>query len=132
MWKELINVLSSIWTWIIDFFNSLSSIISTVISIFKTLIYWATTLFTWTIKLVIQIFEWWVFDSVAQSIDYISSYIWWPATVILMSVLFIIIVRIWIAFVFKILKLNIDYHTKRSQTDRRAVEDMKRSSSLFK
>lgn len=127
MWKELINTLSNFSNWVMNFFNSLSSIVSSIISIVQALFYWLITLLSAVWDLVIQIFEWSAFINITSTFGTISNYIWWPATVFIATIFFVIIVRIWIAFVFKIFRLNIDYHTKRSQTEKASIDDWRRS-----
>lgn len=127
----LINTITSIWKWIFSFFSSLSSIISWIISIVQAIFYWLTTLLSKVWNLFLQLIDWGVFVNIGRAFDTISSYIWWPATVFLASMLFLVIVRIVIAFVFKIFRLNIDYHTDRAKTEKYADEDFKRNHNLF-
>ena len=114
-----------------DFFNSLSSIISSIISVVQALWYWLTTLLSAVRELIVQLFEWYPFINTASAFGIISNYIGWTATVFFATILFVIIIRIWVSFVFRILKLNIDYHSSRANTEKYAAEDSKRNHNLF-
>lgn len=110
------DMLMSIWNWfsmiykaLMSFFNPIISFLKSVVSIVDTLWYWITSLLSWIWKLIVQVFEWWVFNIVWEVFSYISNYIWVPAVIFISTLLLIAVVRIWIAFVFKMMRLNIDY-----------------------
>lgn len=129
------EIVSSIWSFarlIWDFISSIWSIISFFVSLIKVIRYSFTTLITAVWNLIVQVFDWWAFNSLFESIDIISNYIGGPATVFLCTLFFVVLVRIAIAFVLKILKLNIEYHSSWSKTDKLAFEDSKKNSRLFK
>lgn len=128
---RLTNAFTWFWKTVISFFDTLSSIISWWVAIVKALFFGLTSLLSKVWDLAVQILDWWVFVNVGRAFDTIASYIWWPATVFLASMLFLVIVRTVIAFVFKIFRLNIDYHTDRAKTEKYAVEDSKRNHNLF-
>lgn len=107
---------TSFTNWLTDlatFFDNIAtmfrSVFSFILSIFgflyyawKTLIIWVWRLFKWVINS-------WVFVNVSQAFLDLSEYLWIGAYFIY-ALLFVIIIRILIAFVFKILRLNIDYN----------------------
>lgn len=127
----IITTITNFWKGVLSFFSSLWSIISWWISIIQAIFYWLTSLLSKVWDLAIQIFDWWVFTNVGRAFEILSAYIWWPATAFLGVMLFLIIVRIAIAFVFKIFRLNIDYHTDRAKTDKINAEEYKKSHNLF-
>lgn len=100
----------------ITFCNSVVNVLSYLWSLLKTLWFWLTSLLSWVWDLIVQLFNWTIFDYVASAFESISYYIWTPAVVFLSSLFLIIILRIAIAFVFKILRLNIDYHNTYQNT----------------
>lgn len=108
-----------------SFFNAIIDAISYVISIFKAIWFWLVSLLSWIWDLIVEVFNWGVFVNVNTAFIQLWDYIWWPAVVFLASLLLIIIFRIWVAFVFKILRLNIDYHSLQSSTKRWNQEDSK-------
>lgn len=113
------NAIKSVWSFISqlyyvirDWFNIVWDVFSSIWSILSTLWYWAITLFSNLLSLIKQVFEWYVFENLPNWFNQLSQFIGGPATVFVMTLLFIVIVRIWIAFVFKIFRLNIDYKDK--------------------
>lgn len=108
--QAIVNVLSDIWTWFQNIVDFLSSLLSFLISILWFIWYAWKTLLVWVYKLIVYVFEWWVFVNVARAFDFIADYIWTPWAIFVSALLFVIIVRIIIAFVLKIFKLDIDYH----------------------
>lgn len=121
--EAILKVVDSIWNWfwllinrITIFFNSVLEILSYIWQILSALWYWLTSLLSWIWDLVLEVLRWWVFLNVASAFSTLASYIWWPAVVFLSTLMFIIIFRIFLAFVFKILRLNIDYHNTQSKT----------------
>lgn len=132
MREELKSWLNSFYYLIISIKDLFVDIGSVILSIFKTLWYWLTSI---TSSL------WSVFNDVIDNgailwlyntLNDIASLIWGPTFVLIASMFLIIITRILIAFVFKLFRLNIDYHALNSKNQRWNVEDSKRSSSLFK
>ena len=71
--------------------------------------YWLKTITLAVIDLVKQVFEWTVFSYMSNWFVTLSKFIGWPATIFVATLLFIVFVRIWIAFIFKICRLNLDY-----------------------
>lgn len=109
------------WFWVLirkiwEIFSGLLEILSFLGSLIETLVYWIGSLLSWVVRLVNQIFTNGVFSSVWQAFWQIADYIWGPATVIMASLFLLAIVRIGIAFVFKLLRLNIDYHALNSKS----------------
>ena len=94
-----------------NFFQPILDVLSYIGAIFKTIRYWITSLLSGLWDLIVDVIQWWVFYNVWNAFTQISSYIWWPATVFIASMLFIIMIRIFIAFIFKLFRLNIDYHS---------------------
>lgn len=113
--SAIVQAISDLWTNIIKFFNSIISVINYIYSMLKALWYWLTSLLTWTWQLIVQIFDWWVFNTVWTYFNYLASYIGYPAVIFISTLLFFIIFRIWVAFVFKIFRMNIDYHSLTSK-----------------
>lgn len=99
------------YTAVVSFFNMIWNFLSYIFSILKTLWYWAVTLFSWISELINDIFWWTFFGYLWSTLNDLSFYIgsfwaylfWW--------ILIVIFVRIWISFVFKVLRLNVDYNT---------------------
>ena len=114
---KIVIAIRSLWT----LFNSLVDIVANIgsflISILWFLWYGWKTLLVWIRKLLNYIFEWWVFINVNRAFVQISQYIWWPATIFLSALLFLIIVRIIVAFVMKLLRRNVDYHALNDRTE---------------
>lgn len=99
-WSNVSSVLWSIW----DFFAQVGAIL-------KAIRYWCTTLFSGIMDLCREIFEWNVFVNVWNAFSDLADYIGWPAVVFIASLFVVVIVRIWIWFAFKIMRLNVDYNT---------------------
>ena len=53
---------------------------------------------------------------ISYGLNNIVPYLGGWGTTFLATVLFIIIFRIWVAFVFKLLRMNIDYHNTATST----------------
>lgn len=120
--NAVLNVASTIsnWFWIlinriVSIWNGFVNVFSYIITLFKTLFYWLTSLLSSLWNLISQVFQWEVLSTVSDTFIKLSEYIWTPATIFMASLLFIIFVRIVIAFVFKILRLNIDYYSLTSR-----------------
>lgn len=111
LFTSLINSINSIWTSIIQ-------VLSYIWSILKALWLWLTSLLSPLWELIWQVLWNGAVSSLLQAIDRISSYIWWPATVFIMTLFVIILTRIVIWFVFKIMRLNIDYHVLQNRTEK--------------
>lgn len=79
-------------------------------SILQSLWYGATTLFSWIWEVVNQVFDSPVFDYIWNIRNYLVNFMWYPTVLFLCTMFIIILVRIWIALVFKVLRLNVDYH----------------------
>lgn len=117
---DIVNAVLSIWTtisnwfWILlktigNIFSTILTLVNNIIDIIGALLYWFGSIMSWLWDLIVQVFDWWVFTTVGRMFDMLSQYLWAPA-VIFMSTLFLIIVfRIFIAFIFKFFRLNIDY-----------------------
>lgn len=105
LFSQWVNMFRAFFNAVIDFFSSVWSIIN-------TLWYGAKTLFASVLDLVNQILTWELFDHLPGRFHDLSQFIGGPATIFLATLFFVILVRIWIAFVFKILRLNIDYKWK--------------------
>ena len=106
---QLIRSIWDLFSWIVSFFNYALDIISALFFGFGSLL-------SWIWDLIAKVFDWGVFVNVWRCFDILSDYIWWPATVFIATLLLVIVFRIFIAFIFKILRLNIDYHNTQSKT----------------
>lgn len=106
---NLIQSIQSIWTSVVQVFSYIWSIL-------KALWLWLTSLISPLWELIDGVLSNGALSSLAQTIDYISAYIWGPATVFIMTLFILILVRIVVAFVFKIFRLNIDYNTLQNKT----------------
>ena len=123
MLDSIVNIWLSLYDFIYDFWMTCINILSYIASILWFIWYGWKTLLIWLFKILWNIFDWWVFVNVNRAFIFISDYIWWPVTIIFVSLLFIIIIRIIIAFVFKLLRLNIDYHSLNSKSKRWSQSD---------
>ena len=106
---SLIRTIVDIFSWIINFIHNLLDIISTIF-------FWLWSLLSWLWDLIIKVFDWSVFLNVSRVFWILTSYIWTPAVIFMSTLLLIIILRIFIAFIFKILRLNIDYSNTYNNT----------------
>lgn len=118
------QVICNIWTWIWKLVDTIGTIWQSIIDvwayaiwIFKAIFFGIWSLCTSVFQLAYHVFESNVFNSVSTAFEYVSGFIWWPATIFISTMLFVIIVRIAVAFVFKLFRLNIDYHRNQSQLD---------------
>lgn len=102
--ENFIYFMQQIW-------NAFLEIWGFIVSILWFLYYAWKTLIIWVAKLLWNILDWDVFINVNRAFDIISDFIGGPATIFMASLLFIIVVRILIAFVFKMMRLNIDYNS---------------------
>lgn len=114
--SSIANWFSLLITRIWNFFSAIINFIWNVIWIFKALWYGLTSLLSGLWDLIVEIFNWDVFVNVNKAFISLSNYIWWAWTVFIATMLFLIIFRIWVAFVFKLLRLNIDYHSLQEKT----------------
>lgn len=105
------SIFSRLWTIIVYFFNNITEVIGTVVSIASTLWYWVRTLFSSVIDLTRQLFQGELFYHVWITFNNLSTFIWVPATIFLASLFLVVIVRIGISFVFKLLRLNANYNS---------------------
>lgn len=53
---------------------------------------------------------------ITSALSKIAIFLGWPTVILFASLLVIVIIRICISFVFKLLRLNIDYHSLQSKT----------------
>lgn len=121
--EQLSNIANTITETIVNIF-------SYIVSILWFLFYAWKTLLVWVFKLLWNILEWWVFVNVASAFEKISYYIGGPATIFICALLFVIIIRIIVAFVFKILRLNMDYNTMK--TDWKTKQEWDRITAFQK
>ena len=103
--------------------NILESIASFILSVCWFFWYAWKSLVIWIYKLLYYVFDWSVFVNVNRVLVQISDYIWWPATVFLSCMLILVIIRIIVAFVFKIFRRNLDYHSMQKANKRISLED---------
>lgn len=111
----IVNVFTRFFTMCKTFFQSLIDFFNMTWSIIKTLFFWAKTLLIWVWNLIIEIFDWSLFQYLANWFDDLSYYVWFTGATFISSILFVIIVRIIIWFVFKMFRLNVDYKTMKTK-----------------
>lgn len=93
----------------VAFCNIIISVLSYIWSIIKTLWYWLTSLLTGAWELITDFFSWYIFDYLGYWFTFLTNYIWvWPV-VFMSSLLLLILLKIWISYVFKIFRLNLDH-----------------------
>ena len=109
--QNLWSIITRIWNIFVSISNWFIEIISTIVSIFSTLWFWIRTLFVSVIDLVRQLFQGELFYNVWRIFNYLSTFIWTPATIFLATLFLVVIVRIGISFVFKLLRLNANYNS---------------------
>lgn len=131
--EKIASILQSLWDFFVSASNIISDVASFLISILGFLWYAWKTLIVWVYKLFVRIADSGVFRSTSTAILNLSDYIWFGAYFIY-ALLFVIIIRIVIAFVFKLLRLNIDYNaldknTRIANAWDRASEHHKRMST---
>lgn len=128
--SALLNWFSDLIRNIVSIWQSIINIISYWLWIVKALRYWMISLCSWIRQLILQAFNSWVFVNVAKAFSELTNYIWAPAVIFIATLFLFVLVRIAIAFVFKLLRLNIDYHTLNSQTRRWSQKDDMQNSKL--
>lgn len=120
------NLILSIFNWITDFFGVIVDIWKSIISILSALWYAVSTLFTWLRDIAKEVVSNGALVQVSSAFGQLSEYIWWWPTILLASLLMIIMVRIIVAFVLKLFRLNIDYHIWNVNNKKYAYEDHKK------
>lgn len=124
---SLTEVIASIWTdlsWkfsvlisrLTDFFQPVLDVLGFFWGVIKWIWYWLWSLLWSLFDLIAYVFDSSVFVNVNSAFINISNFIWWPATIFLVSVMLLWILRMFIWFVFSILKWNIQYSTLSRQT----------------
>lgn len=132
MREQFISWCNSFYRLILSIKDIVVDIWNTVFSILKTIWYWLTTLVSGLSNVFNEVLWNGALTTLYDTLNWIASYIWGPAMVIICSLFLIIVGRIIIAFVFKIFRLNIDYHALNSKNRRWNQEDSKINSNLFK
>lgn len=94
---------------ITKFFNWVLSVLSYIWSILEALWYWLVTLVSWTYDMIVDLFDTNLFTITADAFNYVSWYIWNWWTWFVATLMFMAILRIWFAFLFKHFRMNIDY-----------------------
>lgn len=141
--EKIANAIASLWSivngWYDSIVNSTSSFFSVVrsvfsffIEIFGALFYLWKSLLIAIWKLFQYVISWEAFIKVFSTLKDISTYIGGPATAFLSALLFVIIARIIIAFLFKILRLNLDYNSLQTNTMKNNKDIISRKHNLFK
>lgn len=126
------NIFQSIWTAFEHVAQLFMNFVSYVVSILWFIWYAWKTLILWVYRLLVYIFDNWVFINLQRAFLFISDYIWNQATVFLFALLFVAIVRVIVAFVFKILRLNLDYNTLQRETTRNNLDISRKRFNLFR
>ena len=113
---SIINLGNTISDWfsqfffqITKFFNWILAVLSYIWSMLKSLRYWLTTLVSWTYDMIVDLFDSNLFSIISDSFNYVSNYIWNWATWFILTILFLALLRIWFAFLFKHFRMNLDY-----------------------
>ena len=129
MWEELINTIYSWSNALVEVLRSFVDVVkdiwSFVLSILQSIRYWLSTLTSSLWQIIDETIGNGALVSTVRTLDSLWDYIWWPAVVFLFSIILLVIGRIIIAFVFKVLRLNLDYHSMSSKTKRWNQEDTK-------
>lgn len=120
MIEELINSISlRIWVFL-ELFRDFADWVSTffwyIISIVKTLWYGLVSMTSWIVWLVDDVIWNGAILSLYDTLNNLANLIWGPTFVFIASMFLIIISRIIIAFIFKLFRLNIDYHALNSKS----------------
>lgn len=121
--EKIVKILQSISDFFIAFYDAVIDLCSYILSILWFIRYWWKTLLVWIFKLIVSVLDWWVFVNVARALHDLSEYIGGPAVIFIASLLFIAVIRILVAFVFKLLRLNIDYKPKWNEKTRKSDID---------
>lgn len=109
------NIFTRFFTLCKDFFQATVDVFSGISSIISTLRFWLKTLLSWVWSLIQEVFNWSLFDYLAQGFYQLSWYVWFWGAVFISSILFVVLVRIVIAWVFKMFRLNQDYNTMKTK-----------------
>lgn len=105
----LFALLQRFFNIVINFFSSILNFFTSLWSILSTLWYGAKTMFSKVIELVNDLFSWSLLGYVSSTFNDLVFYLWIKRTLFFSTLFVVILVRIWIAFVFKVLRLNMDY-----------------------
>lgn len=132
MLEKIVSIFSGVYNFLIDFWETCVNVLSYIVSWLWFIWYWWKTLIVWTFKLVAQVVSGSVFLNVNNAFIYLSHYIWLVPTVFLSAWLLLAIIRILVAFVFKILRKNLDYNTLQANTTKVNLDKSKTRFSLFK
>lgn len=111
----LTATVSDFCNWVIRSLKALVSFFDTTWSVIKTLWYWIKTLLSWTWSLIEWIFNWSLFEYLATWFNDLQLYVGFAGATFIASILFVIMVRICIWFVFRMFKLNVDYKTMKTK-----------------
>ena len=116
IWESIVRFYDWISNWLSLFFHKITIFFDSIINFFSYLVdiilalfYGAKTLFSWIMHLFNQILDWELFSTTIRFFNYISVFIWWPGALFLLWLFWVILVRIWIAFCFKLMRLNVDW-----------------------
>jgi len=122
----MLEAIKQIWFTLIDFFgwvyDFLVLLSSYIVSIAWFLFYSWKSLIVWVFKVFYNLIDWDVLVNVIASFYKLADYIGGPWALLLFCLFFIVIVRILIAFIFKILRLNLDYHVRTTKWNRKNRE----------
>lgn len=130
--EKLIAIFNGVYDFLIDFWETCVNVLSYIVSWLWFIRYGWKTLIIWTFKLVAQVVSWSVFLNVNNAFIYISHYIWLVPTVFLSAWMLLAIIRILVAFIFKILRKNLDYNTLQANTTKVNLDKSKTRFSLFR
>lgn len=117
------NLILSIFNWITDFFAVIVDIWKNIISILSSLWYAVSTLFTWLRDIAKEVVSNGALVQVSSAFGQLSEYIGAIPAMLLASLLMIAMVRVIIAFVLKLFRLNIDYHVGKANTTKWSMKD---------
>lgn len=127
VWSSIWNFFSMLITNIVKFFNIIVNFIWYLFDIVKAVFYWLWSLLTSVYDLLLQFLNNWVMNNVWNAFAMLWDYLWGPAVVFIASLFLVILFRIFIAFVFKIFRLNIDYHTLSDKSNKAEFKDYRSS-----
>lgn len=108
-WLWLSSWLSSFYSIISNFFLSVWNVLWYIWSIFQTLRYWLTTLLSSVYDTLIKVFDTSLFSYLYNWFNDLAWLIWLWGALFISSLLFVAFVRIIIAFVLRMFRLNADY-----------------------
>ena len=120
--QNLFNSINNFRVWLSSWFSSFYSLISSffvsvwnilwyIRSIFQTLWYWLTTLLSSVYDTILKVFDTSIFNYLYNWLNDLAWFIGLGGALFISSLLFVAMIRIFIAFVLRLLRLKADYKT---------------------